>query len=178
MCRAAQKPSAIPLSQLFKIALMARRWLKKTQKELSKSLEERREQALSGVVVAAEPDPELLTKFLVRQNRYGDICQEFSIEELALALRRSGNHAATAVLLLAACSRVLKSCFFPHLREGHVQHVMEPTQRLPRASMVRSSVGSGEEGYPSRNTLDQFARTRVEVPLTDPGLVGIEMYSF
>eukprot|EP00438_Fugacium_kawagutii_P018408 Skav225057 [mRNA] locus=scaffold3690:61768:62134:+ [translate_table: standard] len=93
MCRAEMRPLAIPLPQFFKTTLMVRCWLKKAREELSKSFEELREQALSGVVVAAEPDPGLLAKFVVRQKTCRDICQGFSKEAFALALCRSGNDA-------------------------------------------------------------------------------------
>eukprot|EP00438_Fugacium_kawagutii_P005222 Skav210770 [mRNA] locus=scaffold3765:35989:36624:+ [translate_table: standard] len=102
------KRSAFPLPQVFKTILMAHRWLKKARQEISKSFEERRKTALSGVIVEAEPDPALLAKLVVRQKTCRDLCQGFSKEHLALALCRSGNHAPTALLLLAACRHYMK----------------------------------------------------------------------
>eukprot|EP00438_Fugacium_kawagutii_P009595 Skav222513 [mRNA] locus=scaffold2265:212421:213806:+ [translate_table: standard] len=124
------------LPQLFKTSFMAHRWVKKARQELSKSFEERVETALAGVKEAAQPEPELLAKFTGRQKTYCDVCQGFSQEDLVSALCRSGNHAPTALLLLAACRQDVKVYLPPQylLSEGgriqqQVMAVSAPTKK-------------------------------------------------
>ena len=92
------KPSVFRLPQLFKTGLMAQRWVKRARQEL-KDFEERVDTALSEVMEAAQPDPEIFQRFVGRQKTYCDVCQGFSKEELAAALCRSGDHAPAALLL-------------------------------------------------------------------------------
>eukprot|EP00438_Fugacium_kawagutii_P016446 Skav207236 [mRNA] locus=scaffold523:118248:119195:+ [translate_table: standard] len=148
------KCSVFRLPQLFKTILMAHRWLKNSQHELSKSFEERRQQALSGVVVAAQADPGLLAKFMVRQKTCCDICHGFSKEDLAVALCRSGNDAPTALLLLMACHHYLK-VYSPHryfLSDGRIQEQPKAvwSTRKMKLRLIWSSVDT------------VFARTRAE----------------
>eukprot|EP00438_Fugacium_kawagutii_P006676 Skav219088 [mRNA] locus=scaffold1574:86648:91000:+ [translate_table: standard] len=124
------------LPQMFKISFMAHRWVKRARQELSKSFDERVETALAGVQEAAQPDPELLAKFTGRQKTYCDVCQGFSEEDLVSALCRSGNHAPTALLLLASCRQDVKVYLPPQylLSEGgriqqQVMAVSAPTKK-------------------------------------------------
>eukprot|EP00438_Fugacium_kawagutii_P002317 Skav226076 [mRNA] locus=scaffold211:932832:933116:- [translate_table: standard] len=64
------RPSVFRLPQLFKTGLMAHRWVKRARQELLTSFEERVEKALSEVTEAAQPDPELLERFMGRQKTY------------------------------------------------------------------------------------------------------------
>merc|ERR1712137_233760 len=120
------------------MSFMAHRWVKRAREELLKSFEERIERALDCVEEAFQPDPELMSKFIGRQKTYCDICQGFSQEELASALYESGNHAPTAVLLLASCRRNVKILFPPQylLSEGGriKQQVMVVKAQTPRRS--------------------------------------------
>eukprot|EP00438_Fugacium_kawagutii_P015469 Skav212878 [mRNA] locus=scaffold1006:101956:103305:+ [translate_table: standard] len=122
-------PSVFRLPQLFKTGFIAHRWGER-------AFDERVETALSGVMEAAEPDPEISERFMGRQKTYCDICQGFSNEELASALCRSGNHAPTALLLLAACRQDVKVYLPPQylLSEGgrisqQVMAVSAPTSK-------------------------------------------------
>eukprot|EP00438_Fugacium_kawagutii_P006231 Skav208380 [mRNA] locus=scaffold3508:67686:68927:+ [translate_table: standard] len=135
-------PSAFRLPQMFKTGFMAHRWLKKARRELAKSFEERVETALAGVQEAAQPDPELLAKFTGRQKTYCDVCQGFSQEDLVSALCRSGNHAPTALLLLAACRQDVKVYFPP-------QYLLSEGGRIPQQVMAVSALSSKRFGSKS-----------------------------
>eukprot|EP00438_Fugacium_kawagutii_P018691 Skav214155 [mRNA] locus=scaffold945:32699:34063:- [translate_table: standard] len=124
-------PSTFRLPQLFKTGLMTHRWVKSARQELSKSFEERVETALAGVTEAAQPDPELLARFTGRQKTYCDVCQGFSKEDLVSALCRSGNHAPTALLLLAACRQDVKVYLPP-------QYLLSEGGRIPQQVMAVS----------------------------------------
>eukprot|EP00438_Fugacium_kawagutii_P026930 Skav203298 [mRNA] locus=scaffold2189:91108:92517:+ [translate_table: standard] len=129
-------PSTFRLPQLFKTSFMAHRWVKKARQELSKNFEQRVEAALAEVKEASQPDPEILAKFTGRQKTYCDVCQGFSQEDLVSALCRSGNHAPTALLLLASCRQDVKVYLPPQylLSEGgriqqQVMAVSAPTKK-------------------------------------------------
>eukprot|EP00438_Fugacium_kawagutii_P018827 Skav221697 [mRNA] locus=scaffold1494:377357:378613:+ [translate_table: standard] len=113
-------PSVFRLPQLFKTGVMAHRWVQRAREELLTPFEERVETALAGVQEAAQPDADLLEKFTGRQKTYCDITQGFSQEDLKAALCRSGNHAPTALLLLAASRQDVKVYLPPRylLSEG------------------------------------------------------------
>jgi len=70
----------------LKTTVLVHRLVRKARGELKKKFQERVEKALEGVEEAAEPDGQLLEKFMGRQKTYCDLCQGFSQEELASAL--------------------------------------------------------------------------------------------
>ena len=130
------KASPFRFPQLLKTTVLVHRLVRKARGELKKKFQERVEKALEGVEEAAEPDGQLLEKFMGRQKTYCDLCQGFSQEELASALCKSGNYAPTALLLLAACRQDVRVFFPPQylLSEGgrikqQVMAVSAPTQR-------------------------------------------------
>ena len=134
------KASAFRLPQLFKTYIIVRRWVKRARGELSKSFDERVKQALAGVEDAAQADPKLMANFVCRQKTYCDICQGFSEEDLASTLCKSGNHAPTALLLLAACRQDVKVFLPPQylLSEGGRIH----QQVMAVSALSRRNFGS------------------------------------
>ena len=162
------RPSAFGLPQLFKTGIMVHRWVKKAREELLKTFDERVETALSGVEEADEADPQLMERFMGRQKTYCDVCQGFSQEDLASALCKSGNHAPTALLLLAACRKDVKVFFPPQylLSEGgrvqqQVMAVSAPTQkRFGSFSMFASKpFADVEKGNQARSSTRSTARS-------------------
>ena len=130
------KASPFRFPQLLKTTVLIHRRVRMARAELKKPFQERVEEALKGVEEAVRPDVQLMTKFLGRQKTYCDICQGFSVEDLASALCKSGNYAPTALLLLAACRQDVRVFFPPQylLSEGgrikqQVMAVSAPTTR-------------------------------------------------
>ena len=160
------KASPFRFPQLLKTTILIHRRVRMARAELKKPFQERVEEALKGVEEAVRPDAQLMTKFLGRQKTYCDICQGFSVEDLASALCKSGNHAPTALLLLAACRQDVRVFFPPQylLSEGgrvkqQVMAVSAPakTKSFGAFSMfaskpfedVEAGHGSGKMNMPS-----------------------------
>ena len=172
------KASAFRLPQLFKTDIMVRRWVKRARGELSKSFDERVEKALAGVEDAAQADPKLMERFIGRQKTYCDICQGFPEEDLASALCKSGNHAPTALLLLAACRQDVKVFLPPQylLSEGgRIQQQVMAVSALSRRNFgSRSTFASkpfedaAPKGKPS--SIASFASNFLPASLTDSGV--------
>ena len=123
------KPSAFRLPQLFKTGVFVHHWVRRARVELKKSFAERCEAALAQVQEAAIPNPDILAKFMGRRKTYCDVCQGFSEEDLCAALCKSGNHAPTALLLLAACRENVR-IFFPP------QYLLSEGGRIPQQVMA------------------------------------------
>ena len=176
------KASAFRLPQLFKTDIMVRRWVKRARGELSKSFEERVEKALAGVEDAAQADPKLMERFIGRQKTYCDICQGFPEEDLASALCKSGNHAPTALLLLAACRQDVKVFLPPQylLSEGgRIQQQVMAVSALSRNNFgSRSTFASKpfEDAAPKGNqsSIASFAANFLRPSLAHPGVADLE----
>ena len=159
------KASAFRLPQLFKTDIMVRRWVKQARGELSKSFDERVEKALAGVEEAAQADPKLMERFIGRQKTYCDICQGFPEEDLASALCKSGNHAPTALLLLAACRQDVKVFLPPQylLSEGgRIQQQVMAVSALSKRNFGSRSIFASkpfEDAAPNgkRSSIASFA---------------------
>ena len=172
------KASVFQLPQLIKMKIIVRRWVKRARGELSTSFDERVKQALAGVEAAAEADPKLMANFVGRQKTYCDICQGFSKEDLASTLCTSGNHAPTALLLLAACRQDVKVFLPPQylLSEGgRIQQQVMAVAALSRRNFgSRSTFASKpfEDAAPkgNRSSVASFASSFLPASLTDPGV--------
>ena len=169
------KASAFRVPQLFKTGIFVHHWVRRARAELKKSFEERCEVALANVEEVAIPDPHIMAKFMGRQKTYCDVCQGFSEEQLASALQKSGNHAPTAILLLAAKRRNVKIFFPPPYLLGEGGRIEQQVMAVPRSS-GKKITGSFSmfRGKPFEDA-DHKGRFDIEAPDQSLGVASGQM---
>ena len=119
-----EAPSSFRCAQLFKVGVVVHRWVRRVREQMRKDVDARVQAALLDVAEAPEPDSLILANFMKRQKTYYDCIQGFTKHELESALRKSGNRAPVALLLLSLKRRSAKVALPPQymLSEGgHVQ---------------------------------------------------------
>lgn len=85
---------------LFKVGCVVARAIRRARKNLRRDISDRVEEAMRGVVSADTADKVLMTRLTNRTKTYSDVTQGFTINCLAKALKQSGNHCPTAILIL------------------------------------------------------------------------------
>jgi hypothetical protein len=161
-----EAPSSFRCAQLFKVGVVVHRWVRRAREQMRKDVDARVQAALQEVAEAPEPDSLILANFMNRQKTYYDCVQGFTKHELASALRKSGNQAPVALLLLSLKRRSAKVALPPQymLSEGgRVQQQVMIIQPPVSPADIAQKLGKSTM-YAGKPFLDALAEPPLEKP--------------